>query len=71
MEQGLSQTPYFVECLKRKNIVSTETCMHIHNSLMTFKQYLRTTQLVKAKSVDPNIPPEKEGTLVTIQVVKR
>ena len=55
--EGSTSIPYFVECLKRKSIVSTETCMHIHNHILTFKQYLRTVQLMKGKNVDPKIPP--------------
>ena len=63
MDQGSNNIPYFIECLKRKSVVSTETCMHVHNSIMTFKQYLRTVQMMKNRSVDPKIPPEREGKI--------
>ena len=36
--------------------------MHIHNHILTFRQYLRTVQLIKGKNVDIKIPPEREGT---------
>jgi len=42
--------------------------MHVHNSIMTFKQYLRTVQMMKNRSVDPKIPPEREGNFILIQV---
>ncbi len=66
LEQSRANPPYFVEGLKRKSIVSTETCMHIHNSIMTFRQYLRSTQLLKSKAIDPRIPAEREGMKLAI-----
>jgi hypothetical protein len=33
--------------------------MHIHNSMLTFKQFLRTAQLLKSKTVDPEVPGER------------
>jgi len=54
--EGTPSLPYFVECLKRKSIISTETCMHIHNHILMFRQYLKTVQLMKGRNPDPRIP---------------
>lgn len=33
-------------------MIKTEACMHIHTSILTFKQYFRAAQSVKAKQPD-------------------
>jgi hypothetical protein len=33
--------------------MTTEVCMHIQTSIMTFRQYYKSVQFTKAKAPDP------------------
>ena len=49
---------YFIECLKRKNHITTEFYINIHTSILTFKQFYRLSQQSKPRQPDTTIPPE-------------
>ena len=60
-DKATSGLPYFIECIRRKTPISSETCMHIQNSILIFKQYQKSVQLVKGKIPNPKVPPETES----------
>ena len=45
--------------------------MHIHTSILTFKQYLKSVQLTKAKAPDPRYALQIEGNTFSIQAEKQ
>lgn len=69
-QERLTSVPYFIECLRRKTHVTTEACMHIHTSILTFKQYLKTVHLAKPKLPDPRYALQQEGTAFLTQAAR-
>jgi hypothetical protein len=47
---------YFLECLKRKNSITTEFYINVHTSILTFKQFYKLAHQCKPKTPDHTIP---------------
>lgn len=48
---------YLLECLKRKNSITTEFYINVHTSILTFKQFYKLAHQCKPKTPDQAIPP--------------
>lgn len=55
-----SQPLYFLECLKRKNSITTEFYINIHTSILTFKQFFKVAQQCKPRLPDPSMPRQQD-----------
>jgi hypothetical protein len=62
---------YFLECLKRKNSITTEFYINIHTSILTFKQFYKLAHQCKQKTPDPAIPVNNPSKFLVINQTKR
>ena len=61
------QSTYFLECMKYRNKIKTQFHTNIHNSIFTFREFLKSCRNAKEKMVNTKIPPETNGTpLITV-----